>query len=178
MKTLTLFLLLLMAAATTLSQTHSLRVGEPAPQFELVLATKDSIAEAPFSLKEMTGKGPLLLAFYPADWSSGCTREMCSFRDNFTELASLGIDVYGISGDYPHSHREWARHLNLPFALLSDHRHTVSRLYQSFNESSGYTRRTVFLIDRNGRIAYMDLNFGSSNEESYAHLYEAVRKLQ
>ncbi|MDH4069403.1 MAG: redoxin domain-containing protein [Ignavibacteria bacterium] len=166
-----------MATATTIPQTGSLRVGDPAPQFELIMATKDSIAGAPFSLKEANSKGPLLLAFYPADWSSGCTREMCSFRDNFAEIATLGVDVYGISGDYPHSHREWARHLNLPFPLLSDHRRDVSRLYQSFNESTGYTRRTVFLIASNGLITYIDLNFGSSNEESYSRLYEAIRQL-
>lgn len=178
MKTLSVILLFIMVSPDISAQSTDLRVGDAAPPFELIWATGDSISRTPISLEEIAAQGPFVLAFYPADWSSGCTREMCTLRDTFKDLLDLGIAVYGVSGDYPYSHREWAKHLNLPFRLLSDHTHVVSRSYQSFNESSGYSLRTVFLIDGSGLISYMDLNFGASNEESYNRLYEAVRRIK
>ena len=76
------------------------KLGDKAPLFTLSYATKDTIVNSGFSLASCIGKNYILLAFYPADWSGGCTKEMCTMRDSFTELSNLGCDVYGISGDY------------------------------------------------------------------------------
>jgi peroxiredoxin len=154
-----------------------LRVGDTAPMFTLSYATKDTIVNNGFSLASSIGKNYIILAFYPADWSGGCTKEMCTMRDSFTELSNLGAEVYGISGDYVWSHREWAKHLELQFPLLSDHDHAVAKAYQSYNGETGYNKRTVFVIDKKGKIAYMDLEYKAGTPESFNKLTTALSKL-
>jgi peroxiredoxin len=152
----------------------SLRVGDAAPDFTLPMATQDTIDMIGISLSDEFRRGPVILAFYPADWSSGCTAEMCTVRDNFVSLSGLGVKVYGISGDYVFSHREWARRLDLPFALLSDHDHTVARQYQSYNERRGMNLRTVFVVGTNGRLLYVDRGYSSATPGSFDALKRFV----
>ena len=154
-----------------------LKVGDKAPQFALSLATKDTIITNGFSLESIIGKRNIILAFYPADWSGGCTKEMCTMRDSFTELSKLGADVYGISGDYVYSHREWAKHLNLQFALLSDHDHSVAKVFQSYNEVTGMNKRTVFVIDKSGSIVYIDLQYKAGTLDSFNKLKAVLSTL-
>jgi len=153
---------------------EKLRLGDAAPDFTLPLATQDTIEFHGVHLSSAVGKDDIILAFYPADWSGGCTKEMCTMRDNFRDLGSLGATVYGISGDYVFSHRQWAKTLGLPFALLSDHDHRVARLYGSYNEESGFNRRTVYVIDRRGKIAYIDPAYVAGSQESFANLKTAL----
>lgn len=162
----------------TLQAGETLKVGDPAPTFTLSYATKDTIVNNGFSLASSIGKNNIILAFYPADWSGGCTKEMCMMRDSFTELAKLGCDVYGISGDYVHSHREWAKHLELQFKLLSDHNHDVAKAYQSYNAESGFNKRTVFVIDKQGKIIYMDLEYKAGTPDSFNKLRSALAILK
>src|SRR5439155_17377944 len=123
------------------------QVGDAAPDFSLPYATRDSVASDSLVLSSMVGKHSLVLAFYPADWSGGCTKEVCTLRDNFSALGALHADVIGISGDYVYSHHEWAKFHNLQFRLASDHNHAVAKQYGSYNEASGHDRRTVFAVD-------------------------------
>jgi len=172
-------LAVLLSAATAFAQAETpLKVGDSAPSFTLPSATRDSIGFSGVRLADILGKNVIILAFYPADWSGGCTKEMCSMRDSFGDLAGLGATVYGISGDYVFSHFEWAKHLNLPFTLLSDHTHDVARAYRSYNPQSGYNLRTVYVIDRQGTIAYIDLGYKSGSADSFDRLKEAVRTLR
>jgi peroxiredoxin len=157
---------------------QQLRVGDMAPEFTLPAATKDTILLPGVTLSKVTGKENIILAFYPADWSGGCTKEMCTMRDNFVALADLGATVYGISGDYVYSHREWARYNHLPFTLLSDHGHDVAKSYQSFNSDTGFNLRTVYVIDRKGRIAYIDLAYKAGALESFEHLKAILQTLK
>jgi peroxiredoxin Q/BCP len=153
-------------------------VGQVPPDFSLEYATKDSIAEAPLTLSRLLdGKTPVLLAFYPADWSGGCTKEVCSFRDDFSSFRDLNVEILGISGDYVYSHFEWAKHHNLPFKLLADHLHEVGKLYGSYNEATGYNRRTVYLIAADGRISYRDLEYSTRDTVSLSRLKTAVSGL-
>jgi glutaredoxin-dependent peroxiredoxin len=167
-----LLALAVIGAGTAFSQP---KVGDSAPDFTLPAATRDSILSAGLRLSDSFGKGPIVLAFYPADWSGGCTKEMCTMRDNFAGLASLNAIVYGISGDYVFSHREWAKQLGLPFALLSDHDHAVAKTYASFNPDRGFNRRTIFVIDMNGRISYVDLDYKVNSPESFERLSAALK---
>ncbi len=155
-----------------------LKVGDQAPAFTLSYATKDTIVNKGFSLSSSLGNSFIVLAFYPADWSGGCTKEMCTMRDGFTELANLGSDVYGISGDYVNSHREWAKHLGLQFKLLSDHNHEVAKAYESYNPETGFNKRTVFVVDKNGKIAYMDLDYKAGTMDSFNKLKSALANLR
>jgi len=99
-------------------------------------------------------------------------------RDDFSNLQKLNADVYGISGDYVWSHFEWAKHHNLPFKLLSDHDHAVAKTYASYNEKSLFNKRTVFVVDKMGNIAYADLEYSVRDDEDFKRLKEALGKLQ
>lgn len=154
------------------------RVGDPAPDFTLPFATKDSVASEDLKLSSLFGKRNIILAFYPADWSGGCTREICTMRDNFNALASLNVEILPISGDYEYSHREWAKYLNLPFKLVSDHSHRVARMYGSYNEEHGFDNRTVYVIDKKGTIAYIDPQYGSRDMNSFDKLKAALKLLR
>ena len=156
---------------------EGLKIGDHAPDFTLPMATKDTIVFSGVHLGDVIGKKLIILAFYPADWSGGCTKEMCSFRDSFSEFENHKTSVYAISGDYVFSHREWAKYHNLPFALLSDHNHAVAKLYDSFNPESGYNIRTVFVVDRAGKIAYEDLAYKPGMTESLEKLRAAISSL-
>ncbi len=152
-------------------------VGQLAPDFTLRYATRDSIAGSPLRLSTIVGFRRILLAFYPANWSGGCTKEVCTFRDEITSLEELEVDVLAISGDYVYSHHVWAKELNLPFRLLSDHDHAVAKAYRSYNEATGYNRRTVFVIDRQGKIAFADLEYSVRDNADFDSLRTALGKI-
>jgi peroxiredoxin Q/BCP len=163
---------LLGGVGVALGQSHARgpSVGSQAPDFTLPYATADTIVFEGEPLREAVRRGPVVLFFYPADWSPGCTREVCTLRDAFGDLARLGTQVWGISGDYVFSHRTWAEHHQLPFRLLSDHRHEVALAYGSYDSERGFNRRTVFVVGRDGRIAYADDNYSVADEADFAAL--------
>lgn len=165
--TLTICTLLLAGAAFA---QDSVKVGDRAPDFTLPAATKDSVIRAGVHLNERIGRNYIVLAFYPADWSGGCTKEMCTMRDNFGALSSLGADVYGISGDYVFAHHEWAKQQQFQFMLLSDHNHAVAKAYQSYNPQSGFNRRTIYVLDRTGKVVYIDRAYDPGSEASFDKL--------
>lgn len=169
------FLLFVFAVAKALSA-DPLKVGDTAPDFTLPCASQDTIVMMRFS--DEVGKNSIVLAFYPADWSDGCTKEMCTMRDNFSALASLSATIFGISGDYAFSHRQWARHHRLPFGLLSDHNHEVAKAYSSYNHVTGFNSRTVYVVDRNGKISYVDLAYKVGDTDSFDKLKAALAELK
>jgi peroxiredoxin Q/BCP len=167
-------------AKKTASAPGAPKVGEAAPDFSLPYATQEKLVLDPkeyMSLSSLRGKN-VILAFYPADWSGGCTKEVCTLRDTFMELGKLNATVLGISGDYVFSHHEWAKFHKLQFPLLSDHDHKIARLYGSFNEAAGYNKRTVFLIDKDGVVRYVNLDFKAGDMNDYARLKEELAKLK
>lgn len=178
MKTRWMIGLLAMTMSGTPAAGAAPQVGDAAPDFSLPYATRDSVAKEELVLSSLVGTKNLVLAFYPADWSGGCTKEVCTFRDSFTALADLSADVIGISGDYVYSHHEWAKHHDLPFRLAADHKHEAARKYGIFNEESGYNRRTVFVIDKGGKIAYADLAYSARDPASFEKLKAALQKLK
>lgn len=166
--------------ATSVDATSAPKVGQPAPDFKLPYATQEKIFFKPeehLSLSAQRGKN-VILAFYPADWSSGCTQEVCTLRDTFAELSKLNATVLGISGDYVFSHHEWAKFHKLQFPLLSDHDHKVARLYASYMEEYGLNKRTVFLIDKEGVVRYSNLSFKAGDMKDYSALRAELEKLK
>lgn len=161
-----------------MSQSKAPEVGERAIDFTLPYATKDSLAREGLKLSDLFGKGPIVLAFYPADWSGGCTKEMCTFRDNFSALQEMDAQIVAISGDYAYSHHEWAKHHNLPFTLVSDYGGKVAKQYDSWNEDYGMCRRTVFLIDNQGKVAYRDLEYSVKDQNDFEDLKKALAELK
>jgi peroxiredoxin len=156
------------------------KVGEAAPDFKLPYATQENIfvkSEEQMTLSSQRGKN-VILAFYPADWSSGCTKEVCTLRDTFAELSKLNATVLGISGDYVFSHQEWAKYHKLQFPLLSDHDHHVAKMFNSYREDTGFNKRTVYLIDKDGVIRYVNPDFKAGDSADYDALRAELAKLK
>jgi peroxiredoxin Q/BCP len=155
-----------------------LKVGDAAPDFTLRYATRDSVAPDSLRLSSLIGKRNIVLAFYPADWSGGCTKEVCTMRDNFGQLGAFNADVIGLSGDYVYSHYEWAKFHNLPFRLASDHNHAVAKRYGTYNEASGHDRRTVFVVDKQGKLGYIDMAYSPRDSVSFEKLQVALKAMK
>jgi thioredoxin-dependent peroxiredoxin len=124
-----------------------LRVGELAPDF--ALPDQDGRTRR---LPELLGGGPLILYFYPADFTPGCTREACDLRDIHGLILSAGLRVVGISPQSPESHRQFMKRHSLPFTLLSDEPKTAIQAYDVDGPLGIGVRRATFLIDRDRRI--------------------------
>lgn len=151
------------------------REGDRAPDFSLPWASKDTAGVDPwFSLSFQRGK-VVVLAFYPKDFTSGCTAEMRTFSDQYEDMFGDDVVVVGISADSLQTHRRFAQSLGIPFRLLSDPDQAVSRKYGSADRN-GYNRRTVYVIDRKGRVTYADLRFGALEPRSYSDLKRAVQQ--
>ncbi|MFO8036897.1 MAG: peroxiredoxin, partial [Anaerolineales bacterium] len=100
-----------------------LEVGQPAPDFEL----HDQFGK-PHRLADYRGKY-VLLYFYPKDDTPGCTKEACSFRDDYSEYQKAGVPILGVSPDSQESHTKFSLKYDLPFTLLSDPDHSVCEAY-------------------------------------------------
>lgn len=129
-----------------------LKEGSKAIDFEL----KDQDG-ALRKLSDWKGK-KIVLYFYPKDNTSGCTRQACSFRDNYKLYEGLNVVIIGISKDTVSSHRKFIDKYNLPFVLLSDPNKEVCELYEVLKEKSMYGKkymginRSTYIIDENGII--------------------------
>jgi thioredoxin-dependent peroxiredoxin len=124
-----------------------IKAGERAPEFTLPDDTgKDR------SLTELLSGGALVLYFYPADFTPGCTRQACTLRDIHSELESAGLRVVGISPQSPESHARFKAKYQLPFVLLSDEQKTVVKMYGVNGPLGLGVRRATFLVDGSRRI--------------------------
>ncbi|MFZ1082350.1 MAG: peroxiredoxin [Candidatus Kryptoniota bacterium] len=130
-----------------------LKVGDKAPEFELQ-ATGGKI----FRLSGNLNGGKLILYFYPKDFTPGCTREACGFRDEFAELRKSEIKVFGISTDSIGSHEKFKMEHQLPFDLLSDLNGEVARLYGAYNKLFRMANRVTIILDGDGTILSITKN--------------------
>jgi thioredoxin-dependent peroxiredoxin len=120
-----------------------LAIGGRAPEFTLPDQTDQNV-----SLSTLLRHGPLILYFYPADFTPGCTREACSIRDLHAEIQQVGLDVAGISPQSPATHRSFREKYQLPFTLLSDVDKFVIRMYDVVGPLGFGVRRATYLIDQ------------------------------
>jgi peroxiredoxin Q/BCP len=151
------------------------REGSRAPEFSLPWATKDVIgdADAPYELWRDRGK-TVVLAFYPADFTKGCTAELQTFAEQYDTLFGPDVVVLGVSSDSPDSHKRFASSLDLPFRLLSDSDLAVARKYGSKGDG-GRSKRTVFVIGPDGMVKYRNLRFNPLDPKDYSALGSAVQ---
>lgn len=120
-----------------------LAVGARAPEFTLPDQDGRDV-----SLTSLLNNGPLVLFFYPADFTPGCTREVCMVRDMYPDLSKRGLNAAGISPQGPGSHRRFRAKYNLPYPLLSDPDKSVVKMYE-VNGLMGFSvRRVTYLIDQ------------------------------
>jgi len=131
-----------------------IKVGDRAPEFELAATTAESVR-----LSSELGAGPVLLLFYPLDWSPVCTSELCSLRAEFNDYAGLGAKVFAISVDSIFSHKAFAAHHSISIPLLSDFNKTVSQaygvLYPELMGLKGVAKRSAFLLDAKGIVHWV-----------------------
>ena len=124
-----------------------LKAGERAPEFTLPDETATDR-----SLTELLRTGAIVLYFYPADFTPGCTRQACVLRDLHAEVERAGLRVVGISPQNPESHARFRAKYNLPFVLLSDEQKAVTKMYGVNGPLGIGVRRASFLIDSSRRI--------------------------
>ncbi len=178
----------LMITARDASAQGALEVGDTAPSFEAV--TSDGSV---WRSVDNVGEGLLVVYFYPAAMTGGCTDQACSFRDNRTKLTEMGADVVGISGDEVEGLATFRRTNRINFPLLSDAAGAIARKFGvPVHEGGTLTRevdgeevelvrgvttaRWTFILDEDGKIVYRDTEVDPSGDGEA--IVEAVRRLR
>jgi len=151
-------------------------VGRRAPSFRLPWAGREGVGpvDQPYDLSLDRGR-TVVLAFYPRDFTNGCTAEMKTFAEQYDSLFGPEVVLVGISTDSLETHSRFSKSLDLPFRLLSDPTQEVARRYAS-NDRSGYLRRTVYVVGADGKVQYRNLRFNVLDPKHYAELGAAVRR--
>ncbi|PJB59695.1 MAG: peroxiredoxin [Bacteroidetes bacterium CG_4_9_14_3_um_filter_41_19] len=147
-----------------------IELGSSVPKFEL----KDQHNEL-FNLDSVLGKKNLVIYFYPKDDSPGCTKEACSFRDQFEVFADADAMIIGISAQSVESHLAFANKHRLNYTLLSDTGNKVRKLFGVPGNFFGLIPgRVTYVINKEGKIAYLF----NSQIQAEKHVDEALRILQ
>jgi len=151
----------------------SLDVGRPAPDFTLMNQDRQ-----PVTLSALRGH-PVVLAFFPAAFSSVCTKELCTFRDQLAALNAAQATVLGISVDTFFTLKAFQGNQGLTFPLLSDFNKDVIRLYDVYNPDmiglKGIAKRAVFVVDGEGVIRYREVLEDARNEPNYQAALAATK---
>ena len=155
-----------------IKRTKILSAGSVAPPFSLCVTPNQSL-----SLRELLGR-PVILAFYPADWSPVCGDQMALYNEVLPEFSSYGAALVGISVDSVWCHAAFAAARNLHFPLASDlePKGHIARLYRAYRDGDGTCERALFVIDKDGIIAWSYLSPVAVNPGA-AGILEALDKL-
>jgi peroxiredoxin len=131
-----------------------LSAGTPAPEFSLHVTPDQKL-----SLSELRGR-PVILAFYPADWSPVCGDQMALYNEILPEFKKNGAELLGISVDGVWCHDAFAKDRHLHFPLMADFepKGAVARAYAAYREEEGTSERALFVIDKNGVITWSYLS--------------------
>jgi peroxiredoxin len=147
-------------------------VGSKAPDFTLTNQDREAI-----TLSKLQGK-PVVLAFFPAAFSSVCTKELCTFKDSMAQLGKANAQVFGISVDTFFTLKAFQDQQKLPFPLLSDFNKTAIRDYGVFNEDmigmKGIAKRATFVIDKDGIVRHAEVLEDARNEPNYEAVFTAL----
>lgn len=126
-----------------------LALGQAAPEF-----TADATNDKKISLIDSRGKW-VVLYFYPKAFTPGCTKEACSLRDGFKDIQDLGAVILGVSLDKIETQKKFKAEYRLPFELLSDTDKKIATAYNTLGFLGLYTQRKTFIIDPQGKLAYV-----------------------
>ena len=151
----------------------SVDVGSKAPDFTLMNQDRQ-----PVTLSKALQDGPVVLAFFPAAFSSVCQTEMCTFRDSIATLGNAKAQVFGISTDTFFALKAWADQQRLGFPLLSDYNKDVIRQYGVVSPDmiglKDIAKRAVFVIGPDGIVRHREVLEDARNEPDYAHALSAL----
>jgi peroxiredoxin len=153
----------------------SVDVGSKAPDFTLTNQDRE-----PVTLSAQRGR-PVVLAFFPAAFSSVCTKELCTFQDRLARLNQANARVFGISVDTFFTLKAFQTDQKLAFPLLSDFNKQVIRDYGVFNEDmiglKGVAKRAVFVLDRDGVVRHREVLEDARNEPDYEKVFSVLAAL-
>ena len=154
----------------------SVDVGAKAPDFALPNQDRESVR-----LSDRLKNGPVVLAFFPAAFSSVCQQEMCTFRDSMADLNKTNAQVLGVSTDTFFALKAWGDAQKLNFPLLSDYNKDVIRQYGVVNPDmiglKDISKRAVFVIDRDGVVRHREVLDDARNEPNYEKVTQALGSL-
>lgn len=154
----------------------SLKINETAPDIKLVNTEKKEV-----SLSDLKGKNTVLL-FFPLAFTSVCTSELCSVRDNYSIYNQLNAEVYGISVDSLFTLGKFKEEQRLNFNLLSDFNKEASKAYDSLYENfafgmQGVSKRSAFVIDKNGILRYAEILENAGQIPDFEAIQSTLRNL-
>lgn len=168
-----IFCLLLFTSYLTFSQNkpmNEIKIGSSIPEFSL----RDQDGNL-FNIASVLGKKNLVIYFYPKDDSPGCTKEACSFRDQFEVFNEANAVIIGISGQSVKSHKEFADKYKLTFTLLSDEGNKIRKLFGVPTNIFGLIPgRVTYIVDKSGKVIYIF----NSQTNATKHVDEALRILK
>src|SRR6201988_1518238 len=138
---------------------QALKAGTTAPEFTLSSSPKETL-----KLSDLRGK-PVTLAFYPADWSPVCGDQMALYNEVLPTFRDYDAQLIGISVDVVWCHAAFAQSRNLEFPLLADFepKGSVAKTYRSYRQGDGFAERSLYVIDKNGGIAWNYLSPEAAN---------------
>lgn len=163
----------------------ALSVGTKAPDFKLT--TIGANGPEYVSLSDFAGKSNVVLLFVPMAFTGVCTSELCEISGGLNEFKSLNAAVLAISGDNPFAQQAWAQKENIQLPLLSDYDHQVARAYDVAYDSflpeknlgqSGVSKRSAFVIDKEGVIRYSEARDNPGELPDFAAVKETLKGLQ
>ena len=154
----------------------SIKIDDLAPEFKLQNTEREFV-----QLSDYKGKKNVLLLFYPLAFSSVCTAELCSTRDNLKIYESFNVEVLAISIDSFFVHKAFKDSQNLSFQLLSDFNKEASESYGvldlDFFGMKGVSKRSAFIIDKDGYVRYSEVLDDSSNVPNFNFIQDTLQKL-
>ena len=167
-----IYLILILFAMTINGISNSqdtLKEGDAAPDFTLQSEGGEWI-----KLSDFKGKSVVVLYFYPKDFTSGCTKQACNFRDNISGIQDYNAVVLGVSVDDAETHKKFKEEYKLNYTLLADTAKEVSKIYSGLRES-GSANRVTFIIDKAGVINKIYRNFDVN--ENYKEIIEFLKSM-
>jgi len=150
-----------------------IEVGSTIPSFEL----KDQCGNV-FYIDSVLGKKNLVIYFYPKDDTPGCTKEACSFRDQFAVFEDADAQIIGISGQSVESHMKFSKKYNLNYSLLSDHNNKVRKLFGVPSNLFGLIPgRVTYVVNKESKVIFM-FNSQTNAEQHVEETLNILKELK
>jgi peroxiredoxin len=143
-------------------------VGQPAPDFTLPSTSGQKV-----TLSALKGT-PVMLAFFPLAFSSTCTEEFCTMRDDYGAFDGRKVKILPISVDHTYSLKEYIAKYDLPVEMLSDFHREVSKQYGVFMPERNYANRAYFLVDKDGVLRWSHVEENPGQRRQNSELLQAI----
>ena len=148
------------------------KVGDPAPDFSLPNGNGETI-----NLSDYHGKN-VVVAFYPKDNTSVCTAQLCDYRDAWSDFNGSDAAILAINNDSVESHKGFQQKYQFPFQVLSDPDRKVAKLYGAAMPIINMVKRAVFIIDKQGNIAYKHIELIPTTRRRSDELLKVLRSMK